>query len=114
MPFLGPTSSFCLVMVAICEPNRPGELDGCVPKVKFGKLLMEGAGGGGGGGSYLPLHGKTSVDGDGGGSGSGCLNGLKLEEPNPVAEPGARPGIGGRNGSKYGGKIGTTGGGKWS
>ena len=68
MSFLGPTSSFCLVMVAVCEPNRPEELDGCVPKVKLGKLLMEGAGGGGG--LYLPLDGKASVDR--GGSGGGC------------------------------------------
>ena len=69
MSFLGPRSSFCLVMVAVCEPNRPGALDGCVPKVKRGKLLMKGAGGGGGG-SYLPLDGKASVDG--GGSSGGC------------------------------------------
>ena len=66
MSFLGPISSFCLVMVVVCEPNRPGELDGCVPKVNLGKLLMEGAGGGdGGGGLYLPLDGKVLDGGDG-------------------------------------------------
>ena len=68
---------------------------------------MEGVGGGR---SYLPLDGKASVDGDGGGG--GCLNGLKLEGPNLGAEPGARPGPGGENGSIYGSEIGTTGGGK--
>ena len=56
-------------MVAVCEPNRSGELDGCVPKVKLEKLLMEGAGGSCGSGLYLPLDGKASVDGNGGGSG---------------------------------------------
>ena len=56
-------------MVAVCELDRSGELDGCVSKVKRGKLLMEGAGGDGGGGSYLPLDGTASVDGDGGGGG---------------------------------------------
>ena len=70
MSFLGPTFSFCHLMIAVYEPNRPGELDGCVPKVKLGKLLMEGAGGGGGGGGlYLPVDGKASVDGGGGGGG---------------------------------------------
>ena len=69
MSFLGPTSSFCLVVVAVCELDRPGELDGCVSKVKRGKLLIEGAGSDDGGGSYLPLDGTASVDGDGGGGG---------------------------------------------
>ena len=36
-------------------------LEGCTPKLKFPKLLKEGAGGsGGGGGPNLPLDGRGS------------------------------------------------------
>ena len=97
---------FYLVMVAVCEPNRLGELDGCAPKLKFWKLLKEVASGG----SSLPLDGKASADGGGGDS----WNGLKLEGPNLGNESGAGPGPEGGNGSIYGGETETTGGRKLS
>ena len=67
---LGATFSFCLVKVAVCEPNKfvgPGrllvlprlKLDCCAQKLRFERLLKDGAGGG----SYLPLDGKASVGG---------------------------------------------------
>ena len=93
-------------MVAVRKPNRPRELDGCALKVKFWKLLKVQAGGG----LYLPLHGKALGDGGGGGD----WNRLKLEGPNSGLEPGAGPGLGGGNGSIYGGETATTGGRKLS